>query len=273
MSHPPKEHTPQVVREFHLRFSAFERKWKIQEAPEWDGTNDDHFVKVIEYSAYLSLQQELERMTDMWTVAEALKEQAEKNEIYVSSKVDELEKQLAKSKIYQDKIAEHNIDLHAKINGLEFELDCKMKTAQAEPREFYIQKTLVTVGAKVEAMYKVYLQMPDNAASNEYNHGDIYFHVIEISAVEALKSQNSILKQQIAELNEDIRQDYIDSATRERELVKKLDDMSQVGLKNLELESQLKLAVKGLEFECGNICAEQNPCNAKETLKKLRGEG
>ena len=162
-----------------------------------------------------------------------------------------------------------------------------MKTAQAEPREFYIQKTLVTVGAKVEAMYKVYLQMPDDAASNEYNHGDIYFHVIEISAVEALKSQNSILKQQIEELNEDIRQDYIDSATRERELVKKLDDMSQncislflheqrmsqVGLKNLELESQLKLAVKGLEFECGNRCAEQNPCNAKETLKKLRGEG
>lgn len=141
-----------------------------------------------------------------------------------------------------------------------------MKTAQAEPREFYIQKTLVTVGAKVEAMYKVYLQMPDNAASNEYNHGDIYFHVIEISAVEALESQNSILKQQIAELNEDIRQDYIDSATRERELVKKLDDMSQncislflheqrmsqVGIRNLELEAdneKLKLAIRKLNKE------------------------
>lgn len=26
-----------------------------------------------------------------------------------------------------------------------------------------------------------------------------------------------------------------------------------------------------LEFECGNRCAEQNPCNAKETLKRGRG--
>lgn len=27
-------------------------------------------------------------------------------------------------------------------------------------------------------------------------------------------------------------------------------------------------AIEALKFECGNTCAEQNPCNAKELLKK-----
>ena len=33
-------------------------------------------------------------------------------------------------------------------------------------------------------------------------------------------------------------------------------------------EREAKL-VEALKFECGNRCAEQNPCNAKQTLKDL----
>lgn len=31
----------------------------------------------------------------------------------------------------------------------------------------------------------------------------------------------------------------------------------------------VKKLVEALEFECGNRCAEQNPCNAKEALKEI----
>ena len=30
--------------------------------------------------------------------------------------------------------------------------------------------------------------------------------------------------------------------------------------------------VEALEFECGNRCSDLNPCNAKEALKKFKGE-
>ena len=31
----------------------------------------------------------------------------------------------------------------------------------------------------------------------------------------------------------------------------------------------LLIAVEALKFECGNRCAEQNPCNAKEALTEI----
>lgn len=53
----------------------------------------------------------------------------------------------------------------------------------------------------------------------------------------------------------------------------------QLHLAAFELDKEqsalLNLAVAALEFECGNRCAEQNPCNAKDALekiKKARGE-
>ena len=40
-----------------------------------------------------------------------------------------------------------------------------------------------------------------------------------------------------------------------------------------ELKTKLDVAVEALEFECGNRCAiGLNPCNARETLAKIRGE-
>ncbi len=35
-----------------------------------------------------------------------------------------------------------------------------------------------------------------------------------------------------------------------------------------KLRKQVKDYEQALEFECGNRCAEQNPCNAREALKK-----
>jgi hypothetical protein len=31
-----------------------------------------------------------------------------------------------------------------------------------------------------------------------------------------------------------------------------------------------KIAVDALQFECGNRCAEQNPCNAKENIEQIK---
>jgi hypothetical protein len=32
----------------------------------------------------------------------------------------------------------------------------------------------------------------------------------------------------------------------------------------------LEIAVSALEFECDNRCAEQNPCNAKESIEQIK---
>ena len=40
-----------------------------------------------------------------------------------------------------------------------------------------------------------------------------------------------------------------------------------------ELKRRLKIAVEALGFECGNRCAHQNPCNAREALASIGGEG
>lgn len=39
-----------------------------------------------------------------------------------------------------------------------------------------------------------------------------------------------------------------------------------------ELKEKLKIATEALEFECGNRCAHQNPCNARESLEKIKKE-
>lgn len=39
------------------------------------------------------------------------------------------------------------------------------------------------------------------------------------------------------------------------------------------LIAQLEVAIKALEFECGNRCAAQNPCNAREALAEIEGMG
>ena len=36
-----------------------------------------------------------------------------------------------------------------------------------------------------------------------------------------------------------------------------------------DLKAKYQKAIEALKFECGNRCAEQNPCNAKETLAEL----
>lgn len=36
-----------------------------------------------------------------------------------------------------------------------------------------------------------------------------------------------------------------------------------------QLLTNYKKVVDALKFECGNRCADQNPCNAKETLREL----
>ena len=52
-------------------------------------------------------------------------------------------------------------------------------------------------------------------------------------------------------------------------------DTIQGGIKVIEyeackqLELKLDIAIKALEFECGNRCANQNPCNAREALEKI----
>ena len=35
---------------------------------------------------------------------------------------------------------------------------------------------------------------------------------------------------------------------------------------------EAEVLVEALEFECGNRCSDLNPCNAKEALKKFKGE-
>lgn len=35
-------------------------------------------------------------------------------------------------------------------------------------------------------------------------------------------------------------------------------------------EKQLRVCLEALEFECGKRCAHENPCNAKNTLSKVR---
>lgn len=35
------------------------------------------------------------------------------------------------------------------------------------------------------------------------------------------------------------------------------------------MKDKLLIAIDALKFECGDRCAEQNPCNAKEVLKTL----
>ena len=35
---------------------------------------------------------------------------------------------------------------------------------------------------------------------------------------------------------------------------------------------EAEVLVETLEFECGNRCSDLNPCNAKEALKKFKGE-
>ena len=37
-----------------------------------------------------------------------------------------------------------------------------------------------------------------------------------------------------------------------------------------ELATKLEIAVRALEFECGNRCAHQNPCNAREALERIK---
>jgi hypothetical protein len=32
----------------------------------------------------------------------------------------------------------------------------------------------------------------------------------------------------------------------------------------------LEIAVSALQFECGNRCAEQNPCNAKDAIQQIK---
>lgn len=39
--------------------------------------------------------------------------------------------------------------------------------------------------------------------------------------------------------------------------------------RDADLKAKYQKAVEALKFECGNRCAEQNPCNAKETLAEL----
>ena len=36
-----------------------------------------------------------------------------------------------------------------------------------------------------------------------------------------------------------------------------------------QVKHKLDIAIKALEFECGNRCAHQNPCNAREALEKI----
>ena len=35
---------------------------------------------------------------------------------------------------------------------------------------------------------------------------------------------------------------------------------------------EAEVLVEALEFECGNRCSDLKPCNAKEALKKFKGE-
>lgn len=49
-----------------------------------------------------------------------------------------------------------------------------------------------------------------------------------------------------------------------------LSDYDKLENINIRLNKQLKVAIKALEFECGNRCANQNPCNARETLNKIK---
>ena len=44
----------------------------------------------------------------------------------------------------------------------------------------------------------------------------------------------------------------------------------QFGDKIKILEAKLAIAREALEFECGNECAIQNPCNAREALEKIK---
>lgn len=53
------------------------------------------------------------------------------------------------------------------------------------------------------------------------------------------------------------------------------DEVSDLTSKIQALQAEIEILRRGLEFECGNRCAQQNPCNAKETLAEadqVRGE-
>ena len=44
----------------------------------------------------------------------------------------------------------------------------------------------------------------------------------------------------------------------------------EIAINNLpKLLEAVKVMMEGLQFECGNRCAHQNPCNAKETLDQV----
>lgn len=51
-----------------------------------------------------------------------------------------------------------------------------------------------------------------------------------------------------------------------------IDDIEEYIDQIESLRVKLDLAVEALEFECGNRCAHQNPCNAKDALAKIKGE-
>ena len=105
----------------------------------------------------------------------------------------------------------------------------------------------------------------DNEAlkRNLKESNDTRFEAIERTG--KLQAETEQLKQQLAEINKNcISIDLHESR------MKKVESNYDTAIKVQDiLREKLGAALEGLRFECGNRCAHQNPCNAKETLMNL----
>ena len=56
----------------------------------------------------------------------------------------------------------------------------------------------------------------------------------------------------------------------ENELIRLKELMDKCLVESIKTNKNLEIAIEALEFECGNRCAHQNPCNAREALTKIK---
>ncbi len=99
------------------------------------------------------------------------------------------------------------------------------------------------------------------------------YHVIEYRAVEQLKAENEKLRMQLSACSCVALANTTESAILTREMhpdymCAAVADVCNAVDREMKLREQVNNYEQALKFECGDRCAEQNPCNAREALKK-----
>ena len=79
------------------------------------------------------------------------------------------------------------------------------------------------------------------------------------------------LEERLTQLADQSVERYNDNDTHIQYKMRKAGKLSFIqGARAVLKMPELKELLAGLKFECGNRCADQNPCNAKETITKWR---